>query len=155
MTIKSWIQSAVTGLLVERPAQKMTLDEHVVQLQAAGEEISRKLAAAPDTPANRDKLCHVIGIERWAQGRLRVFLGEPLVDDDPDGYRPSSHLNWDALSATFRAARQETIELAQQIAAADPDPTLMVTHSQYGKLTAQGWLHYITTHASLEVKSIG
>ncbi len=155
MPIKSWIQSAVTGLLVERPAQKMSLDEHVAQLQAGADEISRKLAAAPDTPVNRDKLCHVIGIERWAQPRLRVFLGEALVDDEPDGYRPSSHLNWDALSAMFRTARSETIELAVQIAAADPDSTLMVDHSQYGKLTAQGWLHYVTSHANLEVKSIG
>lgn len=89
-------------LFFERPAAKLTLDGLAARLGAGGEEVARRAAAAGDSPANRDRLAHIVGIERWGQRRLRTLLGEPLVQDEHDGYRPGADLAWDDLRAAFR-----------------------------------------------------
>lgn len=152
--MKNWIQSAVTGLLLERPGQKRTIDEHATALDRLGMELQALYAAAPDTPANREQLRHIIAIERWGQRRLRVFLGEPPDDEDSNAYRPPADLDWETLQTLFAETRAETVRLATALAQAQPDPSATVTHNQYGKLTVLGWLHYLGAHASLESKRI-
>lgn len=152
--LKNWIRSAVTGLMLERPAQKLTLKEHAAQLSASGKSIREALAAAGDSDENRDQLVHIIGIERWGQRRLRVILGEPLLDDDSDDYLPSADLNWAALQEMFRAVRQETLDLIEQLTEVEIDTSLTIPHNEYGKLTPYAWLRYLEVHSTLESKRI-
>jgi hypothetical protein len=152
--MKNWIQSAVTGLLMERPAQKLTLAEHITQLAETGEALAYHYSQCPDTEANRTQLAHVITIERWGQDRLRAFLGEPLPDNTSDAYRPAADMTWHDLQDEFTAVREATLALTQQIAGHETDDTKTVLHDQYGKLTVRGWVHYLNTHANLESKRI-
>jgi hypothetical protein len=146
----NWIRSAVTGLLVERPGQKLTLDQHAAQLEKSGDDLAQQFRAAADTADNREKLCHIIGIERWGQRRLQIFLGEQDIQDEYDYYRPCDDLNRDALVEEFLAARQETIVLVRELAQADFDPKMTIPHNQFGRLTVYGWLHYLYNHAKVE-----
>jgi hypothetical protein len=152
--MKNWLQSIATGMLLERPAQKLTLDEHAAQLESSGTKLGQRYAAAADTESNREHLCHVIGIERWGQSRLEVFLGAPLELDDYDGYRPAGDLGWPALRDEFTTTREKTVALARELAAAKLDTSPTVPHNQYGKLSAYAWLHYLDTHANLESERI-
>jgi aspartate/tyrosine/aromatic aminotransferase len=146
----NWIRSAVTGLLVERPGQKLTLDQHAAQLEKSGDDLVQQFRAVADTADNRDTLCHIIGIERWGQRRLQIFLGEQGIQDEYEYYRPGDDLDRDTLVEAFQAARQETIVLVHQLAQADFDTKMTIMHNQYGKLTVYGWLHYLSMHAKLE-----
>lgn len=153
----NWIQSAVTGLLLERPAQKLTFEQHAETLSQNGEALAYRFAACDDSPANREQLRHIIGIERWGQARLRAFLsGQTDLDtlDEYDGYRPDDALDWAALQAAFTAARVDSVALARELAGRDLDPSMTVIHNQYGRLSAYGWLRYLDTHANLEGKRV-
>lgn len=152
--MKNWIQSAVTGLLMERPAQKLTLPEHITQLAETAEALVYHFSQCPDTAQNRAQLGHIIAIERWGQDRLRGFLGETPPDNTSDDYRLSEDMTWADLQAEFAVAREDTLTLADELSAHNFDPTATVTHNQYGKLTVRGWLHYLNTHANLESKHI-
>ncbi len=152
--MKNWIQSAVTGLLLERPAQKLTIGQLAAALAQSGSDLMDQFAAAPGTDANREQLRHIIGIERWGQSRLRVALGDPLPEDDSDAYHPAEDLDWAALQEMFRTTRAATLELAYQLDRAGLDTTVTVPHDQYGKLTVYAWLHHLNVHSKLEGQRI-
>lgn len=137
-------------LFFERPATKLTLDELGARLGAGGEEVARRAAAAGDSPANRDRLAHIVGIERWGQRRLRTLLGEPPVRDEHDGYRPGADLAWDDLRAAFREAREQTRALAVALGRAGVPRGRTVPHNDFGPLSAGGWLLYLNGHATRE-----
>lgn len=152
--MSNWIKSAVTGLMLERPAQKLTLSEHIDQLAQTGEALTFHFASCDDTPANREQLRHIIGIECWSQSRLRVFLGDPLDMDEVDTYRPSEDSTWEELQREFVLTRDDTLGIAETLLERDIDTGPTVPHNQYGKLTAFAWLRYIDFHANLESKRI-
>lgn len=152
--MSNWIKSAVTGLLLERPAQKLTLAEHVEQLALTGEALSYHYASCDDTPAHREQLRHIISVERWAQGRLRMFLGDPLVMDESDDHRPPEDSSWEDLQRQFVLTRDDTLRIAEELVVRDINTGPTVPHDRYGKLTAFAWLHYIDTQANLESKRI-
>lgn len=152
--MKNWIRSAVTGMMFERPAQKLTLDQLGSLLEQSGSDLMDRFAAAPATDANGDQLRHIIGIERWGQSRLRVALGDALQDDDYDAYRPADDLDWDALQEMFRVTRADTLALAHALDRAGLDTTVTVPHNQYGKLTVYAWLRYLDVHSKLEGQRI-
>ncbi len=152
--MKNWIQSAVTGLLMERPAQKLTLAEHSTQLAETAEALAYHYAQCPDTAHNRAQLGHIIAIERWGQDRLRGFLGETPPANTSDDYVPAEDMEWHDLQAEFTAAREATLTLAEELGTHDIEPAATVPHDQYGKLTVLGWLHYLNAHANLESKRI-
>lgn len=54
----------VTHFLLERPAAKRSFDELAEDLQARLPALEQRCVTAADTPANRDQLAHIIGIER-------------------------------------------------------------------------------------------
>lgn len=140
------------SLYFERPARKLTVAEHIARLRRTGEKLAAILAAAPDTPAHREKLRHVIGIERWGQRRLRVFLGEPFVADGHQPYKPPADAGWDALRAELAAARAETVALAERLAS--PEPATKVAHNQFGDFSVRGWLRYLNGHAWVELRKM-
>lgn len=152
--MQNWLRSAVSGLFLERPAQKLTLTDHADRLAAAGEKLRRQFAAARGTDTNRAILRHIIGIERWGQRRLQVALGEPLIMDEYDNYCPDEATEWNALRIEFDDTRQATLVVIEELVETPPDETLTVPHNQYGKLSVYGWLHYLRTHANLEAKRL-
>jgi hypothetical protein len=152
--MKNWLQSIATGMLLERPAQKLTLDELAAQLESSGAKLTQRYATAADAESNREHLRHIVGIERWGQGRLKVFLGAPLEMDEHDAYCPADDLGWAALQDEFTTTRAKTVALARELAAAKLDTSPTVPHNQYGKLSAYAWLHYLDTHANLESERI-
>ena len=141
-------------LMLERPAGSRSLGELAATLQASGEELARRFAGAEGSDKNREKLRHIISIERWGQRRLRVGLGETFVADESRAYKPAPDTEWSALQGEFSKTRGETLELADRLSQEGVDPTMTVPHNQFGPLTLRGWLRYLETHASFEGKRI-
>jgi hypothetical protein len=154
MSLKNWITSMATGMFLERPAQKLTLAGHADQLKKSGHALRQQFGQVKGTDANRAQLRHIIGIERWAQSRLQTLLGEPLRDDEYDGYCPSAEAGWDALRVEFDETRAATLTLIEELDAARIDPAQTIPHNQYGKLSVLAWLRYIDQHANMEAKRI-
>lgn len=152
--MKRWLTVKIAGLILERPARKRSLAEHGEHLNQAGGGILDYLARARDSERNRAQLGHIIGIERWGQQRLRALLGEPLVIDEYDAYRPASDTVWEALVVLFRVTREETLDIVDALASSGIDLSATVPHNQYGPLTARGWLRYLDIHANAEVRRI-
>ncbi|MBE2220219.1 MAG: hypothetical protein IAF02_01685 [Anaerolineae bacterium] len=134
----------------ERAGQKHTLAEWQTVLQASGAVVNGRFQASTDTDKHHNTGRHIIGIERWGQSRLRVFLGEKLVMDEYDEYRPAADLDMDALRKIFSETRQETIALTANIQEAGISPAQTVAHNDMGNLTVRGWLAYLNGHASRE-----
>ena len=147
------IKNLIAGLIIERPAKKLTLAQLATNLEATGRQLEQRMASAGDTQSNRAHTHHVIGIERWGQRRLQVALGEPPIVDECDEYQLAPDLNWQELQAEFHAVRQDTIALARRVEEAGAGATL-VPHNEFGDLSMHGWLRYLDNHASLESKRI-
>ncbi len=153
MKLRNTLTGIVANLRLERPASKTTLVEQAAKLQMMGLALAARYAAAADTPANRERLRHITGIERWGQSRLRVALGEPLMMDEYDDYRPPADLSWPDLQAAFEETRQATVALIEQLHKAGA-AAVKTPHNQFGDLTVRGWLAYLNNHANLESKKI-
>ncbi len=154
MALKETIVGAIASLILERPARKQTVAEFIAKLEESGRAIEARAAKAADTPGNREQLAHIAGIERWGQRRLRVFLGEPYVQDEYDGYRPAADLNYAQLQDFFHVTRQETVQIARRIAAAKVPDAATAPHNFMGKLSVRAWLRYLDMHAGTESKRI-
>jgi len=142
-------------LIIERPVQKLTIPELASQLEQSGNHLIEHLSSCQDTLPNRRQLCHLIGIERWSQRRLRVALGEPFLSEEYDHYRPSNERSWDELKTEWITTRQATISLTKDlISHSSITPGIKILHNQYGPLSINAWLRYIDTHASSEAKRI-
>jgi hypothetical protein len=150
MGLKEALFHGVANLIIERPAKNKTLDQLIAALQQTGAEIEQRAAAAEDAAKAGATLRHITGIERWAQNRLRMFLGAPYQRDEYDGYQPGAGLDRNGQIAAFHETRAETVELARKLEAAHVPPTATVAHNDFGPLTARGWLSYVTSHASRE-----
>jgi hypothetical protein len=138
----------------ELPGRRRLLATYAPRLERAGETVLSRIAAVPHTEFNHRVVTHIIGIERWGQQRLKVALGEPLLDDEYTGYRPPKDAPWDGLSEQFLATRRATVELVDALVEADADPQQLIPHNGYGPLTVRGWLQYLITHADFESKKL-
>ena len=139
---------------MERSAAKSSLDDLQTRLQLATAALASRMENGADTPANRKRASHVIGIERWSQRRLRSLLGEPLVMDEYDGYRPSLDQPLKVLGGEFTAARLQTLALIQDLRKAGSVEGKTVPHNAMGDLSVLGWLYYINAHAARESQGI-
>jgi hypothetical protein len=131
----------------ELPARFKSIDQLQDNLRNSTEKVAGKIAGAKRTAGKHDLAAHIIGIERWAQRRLKVALGEAFNDEEYDGYRPADDTDWDALKAQFEATRLETLNLADALK--DTNRDRVIEHNQWGELTVRGWLQYINAHANL------
>ena len=141
-------------VMIETPVRKLTIQELILQLEQSAVEILERLKASSDSPSNRRELCHIIGIERWGQRRLRVALGEPFLTEEYDHYRPSFECSWDDLIKDWDATRQGTLTLARDLDKVNTPPEFTISHNIYGPLSVKGWLRYLDLHASSEGKRI-
>lgn len=139
--------------LTERRARGRSLPGLAERLERSGRELEARLERASLDPAGREKIRHVVGIERWGQRRLRVLLGDPF---DGGGHRPFRPDDADdaALRAAFADTRVATVALARDLAAAGVDPARSVPHDDLGELSARGWLVYLDGHAKIELARV-
>jgi hypothetical protein len=144
----------VAQLIVERPGRKRSLAEWAARLEETLGPILAKAEGAGNPAAAGAALRHIIGIERWGQSRLAVFLGESLKQDEYDSYAPSASLDVAALRDELRSCRADTIDLARRIDTAGVSLEATVPHNDFGPLTARGWLAYLNDHASREAMRI-
>jgi hypothetical protein len=154
MGLKERVTGFVTGLLLERPVAGKSYADMAQQLEEAGQNIQARLSGKNYTEFNHRVLTHIIGIERWGQSRLRVFLGNPFVQDEYNGYRPARDVPWDDLIGLFSATRSKTVSLARALDDALIAPDKTVLHNQLGPLSARAWLRYLQTHASREIMQV-
>lgn len=134
----------------ERSGQKLTLAEWQTELVKSGEVINGRFQSSTDTDKHHNIGRHIIGIERWGQSRLRVFIGEKLVMEEYDGYQPAAELDMSNLSTLFAETRQETVALLTTLREANISETETVPHNDMGDLTVRGWVAYLNGHASRE-----
>jgi hypothetical protein len=154
MGLKETVFHGVAQLIVERPARKRTLEEWAQRLESTLGEIDARAAASTDDAWGAPQFGHIIGIERWGQSRLRVFLGAPLLQDEYDAYKPETGLTVSELREVMRATRAETVALARELAARQIPLDATVPHNDFGPLTARGWLSYLNDHATREATRI-
>ncbi len=148
------ITKIVATVLLERPARKYDYAGWAQQLTDSGQAIAANLNNSAETDKNRQLLRHIIGIEIWAQHRLRVALGEPFKQEEYTAYAPDQSASWDDLRAQFVAVRADSVALAEELAEQNVPLTTTVMHNQMGNLTVRGWLRYIYFHASFELRRI-
>lgn len=98
-----------------RRAQGMTIEQVITDLEATRDEIMPRIDRAQDSDASREVINHFIGIERWAANRIRVAMGQAEFELDSNRrYRLPDDAPLAELQSAFRAAREETLELAQE-----------------------------------------
>lgn len=150
----SRVGDLVGRLFIGLPTKSLTMATMIGRLEKARGELAARYNRAAGTDAQRARLRHIIGIERWSQRRLRTILGEPPIADEYDGYQPDAALGWPAMREAFATTREETITLARQIADAGLADTVRVRHNDLGELNAREWLYYLNTHANRESLAI-
>lgn len=147
--ILSGLRSTAAAVMIELPARWTGMDRMIQQLSKSGAALDKRAAAAADRPTNAAVIAHIIGIERWGQRRLRVALGEPLLEDEYNPYRPVE-TGVPALRAAFQSTRQETVSLCKSLRMAGVDPRTRIHHNQLGDISLLGWLFYLKVHAAIE-----
>ena len=147
------LRETIINRFLERPFRSLSAEQMAQRLELDGRTLERTFAAARDSEHNRKLLSHISGIERWGQSRLHVALGEPLVMDEYDGYRPPREAGWVELQDAFHNTRQETVALARRLNQAVTSD-VKVPHNQFGPLTARSWLRYLDMHANMEAKKL-
>ncbi len=138
----------------ERNARGKSYADFQRALTKTGDTIHGRFETASDTPGHRGAGRHIIGIENWAQSRLRVALGNPYQQDEYDGYQPAEDLDMPALSNAFADARADTVMIAQLLEKAAVPLSQTVPHNDMGDLTIGGWLSYIIAHAGRESRRL-
>jgi hypothetical protein len=151
--IENIFQSAAP-LVLDPPLFRPSLEQIRLRMKKSGERIKQQLTAARASPENCRQLCHIIGIERWGQRRLQVALGEPLLLDEYDDYRPSRDHTWNELLADFTTTRAATLENIRKLEAAGLPDKLRIRHNEFGDLSPRGWLRYLDMHASMETRKL-
>lgn len=152
--IRKLLMPVARWLIVERPARGKSIAILQREMESAAEGVAENISNGADTPENRAQAGHIIGIEGWAQQRLRVALGEPQRDEEYDGYRPEPELDMLALRDRFLDVRHNSLVLASELQDEGVTPQQTVEHNDFGPVSVGGWLQYITGHASFEAKRI-
>lgn len=143
----------VTNFALGRSTRNQSLDQIADLMAATGQTLELIFGAAADSDHNRRLINHIVGIERWGQQRLRTALGEPLVIDEYDGYRPPRAATLPELQADFAATRRDTVALTCELGAAGAE-AVGLPHNQIGNLSVRSWLGYLNIHANWEAKKL-
>jgi hypothetical protein len=142
---------SLTGVFLrifsEQRAKHMSWGDLIQRLEHSAEIVLPRFDKATNNSRPLEAAKHVIGIERWAQRRLRIALGEPPVTDEYDAYRPDDLNDIKALRDAFATMRAETIAILQQLREADVSLDTTTPHNELGLLTIRGWVLYLTDHA--------
>ncbi len=154
MGLKDSLLKGFGKLFFERPGRKRSFDELAQELDRSSTQIVERLAGVSPRPEDHTRLRHIIGIERWGQRRLRVFLGEPFVMDGHHPYKPAETLDWPALLDVFKETRAQTLAMIDALSEPNPEGVASVAHNEFGGFSTKGWLKYLNGHATSEAKYI-
>ena len=149
--MKQQILNLAKTFFFERPGKRAGLDMLKTKLQSSQTELETRFANAEGSDKDVKTLRHIIAIERWGQRRLRVALGEPLLEDENHAYKPAPDTSWQDLKEQFSQTRSDTLQLANELTGQE---SVRVPHNDFGPMTVLGWLAYLNTHANLESKRI-
>ncbi len=149
-----FIRRGISWLLLERPVSDKSVTDMTNDLAQSGSKVQERITQTRQTQANHNVITHIIGIERWAQERLKAAQtpAEAPPRDEYDPYRPAKDTPWDELPVLFADTRDMTIQLVQQL-----DQTAFerdVPHNQLGALSVRAWIQYLRVHADLESRKI-
>jgi len=134
-------------LMFERPAKTKTYQQYKHQFEQSTATILELIGKADDTEKSRWELTHVIGMECWMQSRMKVGLGEPFIQEEYDGYRPSQDTSWQDLRQMFVETRQTSCDICVACAEKNVDGSQKVAHNQFGDLSVRGWMEYALFHS--------
>jgi hypothetical protein len=148
------IVSTIFRTFIQFQIRNKSLDQLVARAEESGKTILTNLANKSDTPQSRQKLRHIIGIERWGQRRLKTLLGEPAIQDEYDGYQPAETLDFKALRNAFKQTRTETLALVRKLQKKGVAEQGTANHNGMGDVSVPIWLGYLTGHANFESKRI-
>lgn len=156
MALRDILLSFVKNIFIEGPASKTGFAALIKDLKVNGQTISTRLGGIASNAANRSRLRHIIGIERWGQSRMRTLSGQTLVlvIDEYDGYQPAESLDWNDLREQFASTRIETIATARQLVKAGVNETATANHNSFGPMSLGAWLKYLGDHAARESRLI-
>lgn len=149
VALKGW-QDRLARRLLARPVPHRRYEDLADDLDRAGRRLRRRIDRAGNVEVSARKLRHIIGIERWGQRRLRVFLGAPYEWDEHHPHQPAEGTPWPELARQFDETRATTVALARALARHPHDPEATVEHNEFGGFTARGWLRYVTMHGEVE-----
>lgn len=131
----------------EQRAKGMSWDDLTRRLERSAEIVLPRFDTASNKPRHIEAAKHVIGIERWAQRRLRIALGEPVTLDEYDSYRPEQLNDIQALKEAFANTRRDTLTILRHLHDAGVPLAKTTPHNELGQLTIGGWVLYLTDHA--------
>jgi hypothetical protein len=152
MALRDSVTKLIVNLMIEQPAKRQGLAALQKRLQKTGDDLATRLKGIKDSKENREKLRHIIAMEKWGQCRLKVALGEAFVADETHAYKPVEETSWEDLKSLYSITRLETKDLARKLN--NTDVLQKVPHNQFGPLSVLGWLRYLNTHAFFESKRI-
>ena len=144
----------VAGLMFERPVRGLSAQALIDRLDASTTPFVTAVRTKTDTTANRVLLAHIIGIECWAQNRMRQGANGTVVFDESDSYTPSPAQPMVDLVALAAATRAQSVALLRELTAAGTAPATTIAHNQFGALSLAAWSQYIVSHANLEAKKM-
>ena len=148
--LKKTIFGAIMNWISERGARNLSYDDLRSRMTASGARIGARFRTVAPTPHNLEAITHIIGIERWAAHRVRVALGDPLVIDEYDDYRPAAGANQEHLCAAFDGTRAATLALVGELQKANVPITATIVHNELGAMSVGAWLVYMDNHAVRE-----
>ena len=149
-----FIRRGVSWLFLERPASDKSTDELTNDLMQSGAMVRERISQADRTQAHHAIVTHIIGIERWAQERIKAAQtpAQSAPQGEYDPHRPAADTPWDELPALFDDTRDTTIALVQQLDSATLERS--VPHNQLGELSVRAWIRYLRVHADLEARKL-
>lgn len=132
-------------------ARGKSLQDIIHDLESSRDRLMKRIAAAKDSPGNREALNHFVGIERWSLSRIRVAQGARFELDSYRGYRLPEGATLTELQQTFQDVRAESIALARELLGEGVDHALSIKHNDLGELTVIEWFVYLIDHSSREI----
>ena len=153
-SIKDFLYKSAGQFMFERPVRTTSYVKLIRSLEKGREVVDERIALAEESAENREQLAHIVGIERWAQSRLRGFLGGRYEMDDYDQYAPSTSLSVAEMRNEFNEAREATVETVRRLDLSGVMSYEKVPHNQFGELTSRGWIQYILGHSNIESRRL-
>jgi hypothetical protein len=154
MSIMSRIIHFVGGIFFERPVRGMSAEALRAKLSASQSTFLAALRNKSDSVANKALLAHIIGIERWAQARIKQGHTGVIIHEEYNGYRPAPDTSYADLVHIADTTRTDSIALLHTIITANIALTTPIEHPQFGTLSLAAWVQYIMSHSMIEAKKL-
>lgn len=154
MTLSQRIFHFGGWLFFERPWQSADYATLQSLLDQSGATIVTGMRQASDTPANRNLIRHIIGIECWAQQRLNAVVSGQPYSAEYDALQPAATLTLTELADLMASTRAQSCAILQQLQQTGIALTQTVPHNQFGALSIVAWNRYIASHALIEHKKL-